>query len=260
MEQKQLFNENVIFYDKRRPTYGDKIYGDIIARCGLNKNSSVVEVGCGTGQATRPFLDMGCKVVALEIGADLAEFTRLKYKDYKNLNVFNMPFEDFEAANGGVDLVYSATAFHWIKSDTAYNKALNMLKPGGYLAAWWNTPRVSEDNVELENEIDEIYQKYMNEKYQSTDDSSYKKRCERIQGEFSQYGFKNVSLDLYYEYRTFTADEYIELLHTYSDHMMLEDTIRAAFFNEIHNAISKHKIIRIKDTIDLHMGRKTSVY
>lgn len=259
MEQKQLFNESVIFYDKHRPTYGKEIYKDIIEYSKLDileKDKFAIEIGCGTGQATKPFLDIGCIVDAVEIGEDLSKFTRAKYANYKNLNVINMPFEDFKVQDNTIDLVYSATAFHWIKKDIAYNKVLNMLKNNGCLATWWNTPRVSEENLELKTETDKIYEKYMNEIYSSTDDISYKKRCERIQDEFRQYGYKDISFNLYYEYRTFTADTYIELLHTYSDHMILENNIRIAFFNEIHNAISKHKIIKIKDTIDLHMGRK----
>jgi hypothetical protein len=62
---------------------------------------------------------------------------------------------------------------------------------------------------------------------------------------------------LFYRERVFTADEYIQLLGTYSDHIAIEETIRNEFFSKIAAAINHHggKII-ISDTMDLELARK----
>ena len=56
--------------------------------------------------------------------------------------------------------------------------------------------------------------------------------------------------------RVFTAQEYIVLLGTYSDHIAMEENIREKFFEEIENAINQYGIITVYDTIDLQLARK----
>ncbi|WP_242971915.1 hypothetical protein [Haloimpatiens massiliensis] len=73
----------------------------------------------------------------------------------------------------------------------------------------------------------------------------------------SKYGFKDISYRLYNRTRTFTADEYILLLGTYSGHIAIEETIRMKLFDEIREAINDNGgIITIYDTIDLQLARK----
>ncbi|HAG42838.1 MAG TPA: hypothetical protein DCL31_04970 [Clostridium sp.] len=58
-------------------------------------DKSLIEVGCGTGQATEPFLKTKCKVTAVELGENLSSYTREKFKSYKNLNVVQSVFEKY---------------------------------------------------------------------------------------------------------------------------------------------------------------------
>lgn len=48
-----MFDEVPELYDRARPTYPDELFADLTAITGVNERSSVLEVGCGTGQATR---------------------------------------------------------------------------------------------------------------------------------------------------------------------------------------------------------------
>lgn len=68
MDKKYLFNETVLSYEKRRPHYGVQLFEDIIKYANLNIDKSIIEIGCGTGQATEPFLKTKCKVTAVELG------------------------------------------------------------------------------------------------------------------------------------------------------------------------------------------------
>ena len=49
----RVFNEVPELYDRVRPTYPDELFADLVAITGMDGHSSVLEVGCGTGQATR---------------------------------------------------------------------------------------------------------------------------------------------------------------------------------------------------------------
>ena len=62
---------------------------------------------------------------------------------------------------------------------------------------------------------------------------------------------------MFYRERVFTAEEYLELLGTYSDHIAIEENIRNEFFAKIANAINEAGgTITISDTMDLELARK----
>ena len=49
------------------------------------------------------------------------------------------PFEEVAFGDESFDLVVSATAFHWLEPATRVEKLWQVLKPGGYVALFWNT-------------------------------------------------------------------------------------------------------------------------
>jgi len=42
----------------------------------IHKDSAVLEVGCGTGQATHPVAALGCSMTAIELGIGMADVAR----------------------------------------------------------------------------------------------------------------------------------------------------------------------------------------
>ncbi|WP_346935678.1 methyltransferase domain-containing protein [Clostridium sp.] len=122
------FNSVYTEYDKWRPTYVKDLYDDIFDVKEINPSSNVLEVGIGTGQATLPILKTGCSLTAIELGDQLAEFSKHKFKDYDKFNVKNFAFQDFECPPNSFDLIFSASAFHWIPEDIGYTKVFDILK------------------------------------------------------------------------------------------------------------------------------------
>lgn len=120
MDLKLKFNEVTAEYDKWRPTYVPELYADIMAYSGIDQASRVLEIGIGTGQATLPILKTNCHLTAVEIGDELAAYTRTKFSRYKNLEIMNMAFENYECPDNSFDMVYSASAFHWIPEEIGY--------------------------------------------------------------------------------------------------------------------------------------------
>ena len=73
----------------------------------------------------------------------------------------------------------------------------------------------------------------------------------------SKYGFTDIQYALFHRERVFSAHEYIQLLGTYSDHIAMEETLRARFFAGIEEAIDRcGGTITVYDTIDLQLARK----
>ena len=64
-----------------------------------------------------PILKTGCSLTAIELGDKLAEFSKYKFKNYEKFNVKNLSFQDFECPPNSFDLIFSASAFHWIPED-----------------------------------------------------------------------------------------------------------------------------------------------
>ena len=255
MDKRLTFNEDATNYEKWRPTYCKELFNDIIQYSELTKYKKAIEVGIGTGQATTPFLMTRCDVTAVELGKDLAEYSKEKFKEYENFSVCNTSFEDFKCDSKSVDIIYSATAFHWISEDIGYTKALRLLKDNGTIALFWNKPFVSREDDLLHQKIQNIYQKYRHSDINIVehDNKRYKKISETIQG----YGFRNLEMKLYHQTRKFSAEDYICLLNTYSDHRSMPANTKQLFENEIKNAIIENgNLLNVYDTIDLYLARK----
>ena len=255
MELKLSFNEDVINYDRWRPNYVEALFNDVIDHTSINNTSKLLEIGVGTGQATLPFLKLHCQIDGIELGNRLAEYTKLKFKTYSNLNIINADFEFYSGEANSYDLIYSATAFHWINEELGLIKAFNLLKDNGWIALFWNHPFVSRKDDSLHQEIQKVYDKYW-----STNEKivEFKKDdCRVITNKLLLYGFSNVISKLYYQKRTFNSDDYISLLNTYSDHRCLALPIKNRFENEIRSVIKENNDqIIVYDTIDLYLGQK----
>ncbi len=256
MDRKKTFNENPENYNKYRPSYTKELFKDIIKYAAIDKNTNVIEVGIGTGLATSNFLDTSCNLKAIELGSSLAEFSKEKFKHYTNFSIHNSSFEEYVGNENTIDLLYSATAFHWIDEEVAYKKVLDLLKVNGVIALFWNIPSPFDKTDLMSIDIEKIYKKYFDSKMPSEEDLN--KRYERRSDVLKKYGFVDVNTKFYYSKREFTSDEYIGLLNTYSDHILLNEKTKSLFETEIKNTIDKHggKIL-IKDTIDLHLARKS---
>ncbi|MCH5257976.1 MAG: hypothetical protein J1D87_11835 [Lachnospiraceae bacterium] len=60
MELRRSFNEDAVNYDTYRPEYPNELFEDIISYSQIGQGSNLIEIGVGTGQATLPFIQLGC--------------------------------------------------------------------------------------------------------------------------------------------------------------------------------------------------------
>jgi Dimethyladenosine transferase (rRNA methylation) len=248
------FNTEAEKYEKMRPGYVSELYEDIFNYIPIDEASYVVEVGIGGGQATLPILEKGCKVTAVEYGENLAELCRYKFEKFPKFSAVTAKFEDFECDNNSCDLIYSASAFHWIPEEIGYTKVFEMLKSGGVFARFANHPYQDKGREEIHQALQKIYAIYLPNSLEPTEYSvQHAKNLAEIA---LKYGFVDISYKLYHRTRTFTAKEYISLLGTYSDHIAIEEYTRKKFFSEIESAINNlGGQITIYDTIDLQLAR-----
>ena len=112
---KTTFNTVASLYDEVRPGYPDELVRDVLDLSGMDRSGKILEVGCGTGQASRLFASLGCEMTCLDIGENLIKVARARLNNYKNVRFVLCPFEDWDSASK-FDLVISATAFRWVRS------------------------------------------------------------------------------------------------------------------------------------------------
>jgi SAM-dependent methyltransferase len=134
----QVFNEVPELYDRVRPTYPGELFADLAAITGMDRSSSVLEVGCGTGQATRSLAALGYSVTAIEPGADMAAVARQRLAAFGNVEVENSTFEQWDDGGRRFDILVAASAWHWVDPSTGWRRAHDVLHPGGWMALLGN--------------------------------------------------------------------------------------------------------------------------
>jgi SAM-dependent methyltransferase len=128
----RVFNEVPELYDRVRPAYPDELFADLTAITGLDRRSAVLEVGCGTGQATRSLAGIGCAVTAVEPGAGMAALARRRLAAFGNVEIENAAFEDWDDRGRRFDVLVAASSWHWVDPAVGWPRAHDVLRPGGW--------------------------------------------------------------------------------------------------------------------------------
>jgi SAM-dependent methyltransferase len=129
-----IFDEDAELYDRARPGYPDALFDDLFALAGIGAGSRVLEIGCGTGQATVPLAERGCVVVAVELGSNLAAVAARNVAAFPNAQVVVDAFEDWPLPEEPFDAVVAFTAFHWVDPTLGIDKVARALRPNGAFA------------------------------------------------------------------------------------------------------------------------------
>jgi SAM-dependent methyltransferase len=134
-EGRLLYGQDPDGYDRGRPHYPTELYDLLVARCALRPGCRIVEIGPGTGIATRRFLDLGTEVTAVEPNEAMAAY--LSQSLASRLQVLVAPFETAPLLAERFDLAVAGTSFHWVPQRAGFRQLWRVLRPGGATAIWW---------------------------------------------------------------------------------------------------------------------------
>ena len=139
-DHRRLFGGDPGGYDRGRPDYPSRVYEILTARCGLRSGAATLEIGPGSGLATRRLLALGAgPLVAVEPDERLAAYLSEQLRaEGHSIDLRVEAFEEAALAAAAFDLAVSATAFHWLNQPVALAKVGRLLRTGGWLANWWN--------------------------------------------------------------------------------------------------------------------------
>ena len=234
---RETFNEDAERYDRARPRYPVRMFDDLAA-AGVAPGARVLEIGCGTGQATVPLAERGYRIVAVELGTDMAAVARRNLAAFDSVEVITAAFEEWPLPSEPFDVVFSATAFHWVDPAVRVSKSADALRLGGLLATVGTHHIAGGTWTEaFFAEVQKCYERFdpatpPGLRLEAARDIPKDDRELTSSGRFGPAGFSRYEWELPYS----TAD-YLDLLLTYSGHRALPNAQQSALLNSIAQLI-----------------------
>ncbi|MGW8981362.1 class I SAM-dependent methyltransferase [Streptomyces parvus] len=224
----RTFDDDAELYDRARPGYPAELYDDLADLAGAVPGSRVLEIGCGTGQATVPLAGRGCRITAVEAGPRMAAIARRNLAASPAAEVVTAEFESWPLPAEPFDVVLAATAFHWIDPAVRAPRAAEALRPGGALAVV-RSQHVMGGTEEFFVEVQRCYERFdpatppgLRPPAAGEVDNSDHAEEVAWSGRFGRTVFRRYERDL-----TYTTAEYLDVLRTYSGHRALPEAARS---------------------------------
>jgi SAM-dependent methyltransferase len=242
---RQTFDTAAERYDAARPTYPDELFDDLVSLAKLSPGARLLEIGCATGKATRALLERGFSVVCVEMGERLGELARATLVGFP-FEIQVAPFETWDGPTGAFDLVYAATAWHWIDPTLKYEKAHRVLRPGGHLAFWAAHHAFPSGFDPFFHEIQDVYDE-IGESWTEEWPPPPPDKVPDDAAEIEASGlFDEIEVRRYVWEKTYTADEYVALLDTFSGHIAMEASKRERLYAEVRRRIGERAEPRVR--------------
>jgi len=240
LRRRATFDTAALRYDRARPGYPAALFADVVALSGIPPSGRILEIGCGTGQATLPFARRGYRIVCVELGPHLAALARHNLAAFPDVEVRVGAFEETPLAPASFDLAIAASSFHWLDPAVALPKIAAALKPGGAIALFWNRHVWTEASAPFFEAVQEVYRRETPEL-----DRTWRPlpRPEEVPTpvarEIEETGrFGPVTVQRYPWEATYDAEGYVNLLGTYSDHLRQAPAARDRLFRGIADLIN----------------------
>lgn len=127
------FDRMATTYADARPPYPEDMYAELTRHGVIGPGMRILEVGAGSGLATRELIAVGCEVVAIESGARLAGLLRV---DLPGVQVLPTTLEASLLGAASFSSAVAATSMHWVDLQVGLPKLHDALRSGGQLAVW----------------------------------------------------------------------------------------------------------------------------
>ena len=227
-------------YDRYRQKYPSELFTDLVSVTGLTSKSRVLEIGPGTGQATLPLSQLiKPHITAVELGDNLAAIAHTNLAAFPEVEIIRDDFEQWPLPRDKFDLVFTATAWHWIDPALRVQKCAEALRVSGFLAVI-ETYHVKGGTLEFFGQVQEIYDRFGLAK--SPDDWKLPEPRDihepSLANDFGSDWFGELQFKRYAWDQEFSTDRYLGLLGTYSNHIALCKEEKYTMFAEIENLIN----------------------
>jgi SAM-dependent methyltransferase len=225
----ESFGADADQYDRARPSYPDELVDELVAR---SPGRAVLDVGCGTGIASRLFAERGCLVLGIEPDPRMATVARRH-----GIDVEEATFEQWDAAGRTFDLVTCAQAWHWVDPARGAEKAAAVLCPGGRIGLFWNEGSYGPALTPVLRAIYERHAPGLDDYSILLGKGARSRVSEAARALASSGRFEEPAITTYRWERVYTPEEWLDHLPTHSDHRSLAAERLAPLLAEVADAI-----------------------
>ena len=255
-QKKNCYGEVANTYNRVRPSYPQEIVDRVVELATLPEEAKILEVGCGPGTATKEFAKLGFSMVSLDPSPEACQLARHNCTQYKNVEIVNSSFEEWELQPQQFDAFLAATSFHWISSEIRYRKSADALKDKGALILLWNAAALPEHEVsQLLNEVYQVRTPSLAGYERKKDEENLKKLGQAVidSGRFQDLVSEQLTCEL-----TYSIDDYLALLSTYSPYIALDPQKQNSLFQDLRKTLENNcgTSIELSYISAFHFARK----
>lgn len=227
-------------YQQVRPRYPQPLINQVIDIAQLSSRSKILEVGCGPAIATPAFATLGCSMVCIEPNPDFYRLATHACDPYPNVELHNCLFEEWTLEPGKFDAILAASSFHWVTPEIGYPKAAAALRPEGYLILLWN--KELQPPYEIYQQLTPVYERYAPLLNRTYEDRATQAAILNNLGQIAiESGhFKDIVSGCRVTEVSYSIDQYLLLLTTYSPYLQLEVQQRQDLLDGLRQTLAHH--------------------
>ena len=236
-------------YERFRLGYPDELVDAVVEYAGRPVRTAL-EVGAGTGKATRVFAEHGIAVTATD--PDEAMLAELRRHVPDSVRTVRGAFEELPVTTA-YDVIFAAASFHWTDPKGRWERVAGLLEPGGVFASFGGPLRLADPGVETT--VRAIRAQFLaGDEIPSPDGTPTTSPMQWPGTELERSGlFTDVRQTVLARRLTLTPEEYVGHLATVSAYLELDETIRDEVLGRIREALPER--VAIIADLTLHLAR-----
>ena len=249
-----VFGSAADAYERHRLGYPDAV-ADLVLAYAHPPVSTALEVGAGTGKATRLFAGRGVTVTACEPDPAMAVVLRRRTTGLP-VEVVISTFEAYGPGEGPYDLLFSASAWHWTDPGRRWDLTTGFLRPGGTVALF-GSGRAGSRLVDpaLQDAVSEVRRTAFPDETRATEARSpsgtwwpgSELEADARFGDVEEHDLERVVRR--------SRSEHLAVLGTLSAYLQLAPTERDALLIRIGAVLPDE--VEVDATVRLHLARRT---
>ena len=237
-------------YERFRPGYPDELVDEVVGYAGRPIRTAL-EIGAGTGKATRAFAARGIAVTASDPDADM--LAELRRHVPANVEVVRASFEELRL-DRAYDLVFAAAALHWTDPTDRWSRMAALLAPGGVFASFGGQMHLADPAVE--ESVQAVRAPYLEDDGIPSPDATSEDSPMQWPGTelVESDDFADVRQLTIERRTTVSAGEYLGHLSTISAYLELAAPTREQLFAEILGVLPES--VSVASDITAHLARR----
>jgi SAM-dependent methyltransferase len=239
-------------YERFRPAYPDRLIDEVLAYAGTPIRTAL-EIGAGTGKATRAFAARGIAVTATE--PDAAMLAELRKHVPSTVSTLQHAFEDLPLTDT-YDLVFAAAAMHWTQPHDRWSRVAALLTEYGVFASFGGPVHL--EDPAIGEALRAVRSEYVpDDRVPSPDGTPDDSEMQWPATELNRSEqFTDVRQITIERRIAMSARDYIGHLSTISAYLQLPAAVRAHVFDRILTVLPAR--VTLNADLVLHLARATS--